>query len=518
MNIFDGRDIRVVARLFDGNDKDLIITFTGRAANPPVEKGFGESYLIKRRVSAIHFISKDNHWWQTPEPAAAIAELRNRGLIGDGRQITLYGSSMGAYAALMLSGQIKPKRLVLFSPQYSIDAKRVPFEKRWRSYAAKLQFDYDDMAAGIDPNTEIKVVYDPFFKPDRKHVELIEKLRPVDRVPVRFAGHNTARTLEELGIITRVIDDLLGGTFSVQKFLQLYRRTRPASCLFWHGLSQTLTQHRHHASAVLAACAAAEIMLTSGRMKDPVLRRDILRSAIEMTAGADIPDMSKAWLGELEKIESSNRRLAHLRAIVARAQGDWLEVDRQIEAALDRNRADGALVAYKVEATAKLAGPEAGLAYSESLPPALSRFPDVQLIRAQLLGEIRDWKGALEVLQSYTRHDRFNLSARVLGARCWLELDLAKSAMKHLNPILHYHIASDKLADDFARVLERVRSPRHAEKFKSRRKRYKNHFQSLMDTLDGIDWQNREEATEALRSFGRPRPARPQAIRSDIAS
>src|SRR5260221_10915465 len=103
MDIFDGRDIRVVGRLFDESKENLVITFTGRAAAPPVEKGFGETYLIKRRVSAVHFISKDNHWWQTPEPAAAIDELRNRGLIGGDRQITLYGSSMGGYAALILS-------------------------------------------------------------------------------------------------------------------------------------------------------------------------------------------------------------------------------------------------------------------------------------------------------------------------------------------------------------------------------------------------------------------------------
>lgn len=181
----------------------------------------------------------------------AIGKLRERGLIGRGQDITLYGSSMGGYASLILSKLINPRRIVVFSPQYSIDGKRVPFERRWRSYAARISFEHDDMAAGIDPAAEIKIVYDPFFLPDRQHVKLIEGHRNVEHVPVPFAGHNTARALEELGVITRVIDQLLFGDFQVRQFLHLYRQTRARSSLFWYGLSQALARHNHHAGAML---------------------------------------------------------------------------------------------------------------------------------------------------------------------------------------------------------------------------------------------------------------------------
>lgn len=516
MDIFEGRDIRVVARLFEESGKDLVITFTGRAAAPPVEKGFGETYLIKRRVSAVHFISKFNHWWQTPESAIAIDELRSRGLLDGGRRITLYGSSMGGYAALILSRLIKPKRIVVFSPQYSIDAGRVPFEKRWRTYAAKLKFDHDDMAAGIDHDAEIKVVYDPFFEPDRRHVQLVEKLRSVEHIPVRFAGHNTARTLEELGLITRVIDELLFGAFSIHGFVQLYRRARPGSCLFWYGLSQTLLSHGHRAGALLASSTAAQIMLSGGRMKDQVLRRDILRSAFAMACEADMPALAIAWLTELKKVESSTTHVAYAQALAARAAGDWQQVAKQLDRLVEKKGGEAAPTALKVEAISNVAGSSAALEYWEGLQPHLKRSPLLIRVQAHLLADTQDWSKALAVLRSYIRHDGLDPVARILCARCWFAAGDPEAAMKQLSPILHYNIPSDKLADEMIQLVEKGRGQRHAHKIRARHKRYKNLFETVMTLLNSIDWRDQNLATEALRSLSGPRPARAQVMPNEI--
>lgn len=506
IDIFDGQDIRVVARLFKESQDHLVITFTGRAANPPVDKGFGETYLAKRRVSAVHFISKDNHWWQTAEPQAAISELRARGLIDGTKKITLYGSSMGGYAALILSRLLKPKRIVLFSPQYSIDALRVPFEKRWRSYAAKLKFDYDDMSAGLDLEADVKVVYDPFFEPDRRHVELIERLRPVAHIPVCFAGHNTARTLEELGIIGQVIDDLLFGDFSVANFLHLYRSRRPASSLFWYGLSQTLSGHDHHAAAALTSYAAATIVLSSGRMKDPALRRDILRHAVSMAYTCSHTAIVATWLAELGKIESSSARIEYVHAVAAWAGRDWAQAGRRLDIALAKSRSDPAYVALKIEVLGKASGPAAALHYSSSLPASLGRVPTVLLAKARLLAYVKDWKSALDVLQQCLRHDRLNPAARALATKCWLELGRPEAAMKNLSPMIHYYIASDEVAEEIAQLFEQVRGRRHGDKVRARHKRYNNLLRTLIGTLDSIDWTDRNNGFDILRRLSQLRP------------
>lgn len=497
MNIFEGQDIRVFARLFDKSSQVLVITFTGRAANPPVEKGFGESYLLKREISAVHFISKDNHWWQTPEPAIAIEELRKRGLIGGNQSITLYGSSMGGYAALILSKLIKPRRIVAFSPQYSIDEKRVPFERRWRSHAAKLSFDHDDMASGIDHRAEIKVVYDPFFQPDHQHVKLIEGHRPVDHVPLCFAGHNTARALEEVGIITRVIDGLLFGDFEARQFQKLYRQTRAQSSLFWYGLSQTLAGHNHLAGAVLASQVAASIMISSGRMKDPTLRRDILHFAIEMACAADMEALANGWLSHLKEVDTNITRLAYCTALVDRANGNWAGVHANIDKVFKRGRSDATHAAIKIEAIGKLSGASAAIAYYKTLSPSWKRSPAVLLAHAGARAEKEEFAAALDILQGYFSQAPRNPAARILGARCRIALGQPDEAMKLLSPALKYHFASDKQLDEAARLLEAGRSKQHAEKLRARHKRYEKHFQNVTRILEGNMPANRPPPAKA---------------------
>lgn len=497
MEIFEGQDIRVFARLVDANPGDLVITFTGRAANPPVEKGFGETYLLKRGISAVHFISKDNHWWQTPEPAIAVEELRKRGLVGGDRKITLYGSSMGGYAALILSRLIRPRRIVVFSPQYSIDGRRVPFERRWRAYAAKLRFDHDDMASGIDHDAELKVVYDPYFLPDRQHVKLIEEHRRVDHVPVPFAGHNTARALEELGIITRVINDLLFADFEGHRFRPLYRRTRSRSSLFWYGLSQTLARHNHHAAAVLASYAAARIMIASGRMKDPLLRRDILHTAIEMACAADMVDVASDWLAHLRKLDTSGMHLALCTALVERAKGNWTNADQNADKVLDRGRGGASPVAIKIEAMGKLAGPAAAIEYHQALSPSLKRAPAVLLAYAGIRAENQEWTAALDILKRYFRHQPRDPAARLLGAQCSIALERPDAAIKLLSPILKYHFASDRQLEEAALLLATGRTEQHAEKLRARHRRYTKAFQNLKSRIEGIDWADRTFASEA---------------------
>jgi hypothetical protein len=493
MIVYEGRDIRVVARLFEEDKSNLVITFTGRAAAPPVEKGFGESYLIKRRASAIHFISKDNHWWQTPEAMEAVAELQRRGWTAADRRITLYGSSMGGYAALMLSGLIKPRRLVLFSPQFSIDPKRVPFEKRWRAYAARLSFDYDDMAACVDHEAEVKVVYDPFFKPDRQHVELIEGIRPVEHVHIRFAGHNTARALGELGIITRVIDGLLFGDITARDFEQLYRQSRAASSLYWYGLSQALARHGHRAGAMLAAAAAAKILLDGRAMKDRVLRLDILRWTISQACDSNMLELARTCLAELETLENSTSRAAYFRALIARAEDNWLEADAQADAAAGRKRNNPLAAALKIETTSRATSPEAAMDMLKALPEAARRAPPVLRSEASALADAGQWTAAIKVLQRYFRHERLDPQARALSARCWRELGQADVAVKQLNPILHYHIASDRLFAEIVQLVESERGPRHAEKLRGRHKRFRRIFASTLASLNATSKDDRAE-------------------------
>jgi tetratricopeptide (TPR) repeat protein len=498
MDVFDGRDVRVVARLFDESKDQLVITFTGRAANPPVEKGFGEAFLMKRRISAVHFISKDNHWWQTAEALQGVAKLEQMGLLDGNRRRVLYGSSMGGYAAFILSRVLKPHRIVVFSPQYSIDAKKVPFETRWRNYAAKLKFDHDDMAAGIDRTAEAKAVFDPFFEPDRRHVELFERLRPLERVPISFAGHNTARTLEELGMITSVIDSLLFGTFDIAAFQRSYRNLRIGSSLFWHGLAETAERFGHRATAVIAAAVSAKVVILGGRMKDHSLKGDILRHAIAGACEADRTELADAWIAEMEAIDGKGR-IELLRAQVSRAKGNWTETAQYLEEVAPRYRDEPAYALLKAEALIHTKGPAAAMSYYEEVPPLLKRETEFQLIAAKALVAEGRWEPALEALRQIFRRDSKNSVGRMLCARCWAELGRPDVAEKQLAPALHYDLPGDRLVRTMLRQLENGGSVGAATALAARHGRSVALFQSAMSALDKVDWRDRKQVPDQLR-------------------
>ncbi|MBS7788965.1 tetratricopeptide repeat protein [Roseococcus sp. SDR] len=453
MILFDGNDIKVVGRQFQATGGDLVITFTGRAANPPVEKGFGETYLEKRGISAIHFISKKNHWWQTPETVEALESLRASGVF-EGRRLTLYGSSMGGYAAMRFSRLLQPYQVVVFSPQFSIDAAKVPFETRWRNYAAKLDFAADNMAEGIDPKSRMLVLFDPMFRPDAKHVALFEALRPVERVIIPFAGHNTARLLSEVGIITAVTGSLIQGGFDCRQFTGLYRRERCTGALFWHGLAETLRAHRRPGAAVLAALASVRLLLKLDRMHDRTLRLDILHSGLAAALELGRLDLAQAMLELATKLDAASARSLNAQAAVARAIGRMEDAHRLAETAANSHPNDLAAMVGLASILTELGRTEQAIAILDRLPPKLQGAPPVLLARARLQVAAEQWEDAKTTLRRFCRLEGRDAEARVLLARCWARTGRPDAAEVQLRPLLSAPIVSPRLAREAVLLLE----------------------------------------------------------------
>lgn len=507
MLVFEGRDIKVVACMFEGC-RDTVITFTGRAAEPPVAKGFGETYLMKRGVSAVHFISKDNHWWQTPEPIEAIRTLRESGLLDGDRRITLYGSSMGGYAALIYSRALRPHQVVVFSPQYSINPKRVPFEQRWRAYAARLSFDHDDMAAGISPDTEIKAVFDPFFLPDARHVDMIESHRPVERIAISFAGHNTARMMQEVGLITEVTDKLILGGFDRANFTRRCRATRGASSLFWYGLAEALHRHVRAAAAGMASAVAAAMVVGSDRMRDRTLRLDILNRAIWDACAFETPHHAAVWLAEVERLDGGGHRTAYARALVAQAKKDYATAVSQARAGVAMSANETAYVALDIEATLQAEGPQAALARCDCAPNRLKKTAPFLLARARAQAADGQWEQARDTLVALCRLERRNPAARALLARAWSQLGRPDAAGVQLAPVLPYPVASPRLAAEIVALLEQGGLPERAETFRARNARFRDGYAALIGEIFLADWTDPAAAVSAVRARVRAATAR----------
>jgi len=202
-----------------------VVTFANYRDSPsdPVQDvpGFGEAFLDGQRIDAIHVAGNGNDWFQYPEMPEALAAIR---AAAGGRRLFTYGSSMGGYAAIRFAGALGAEGAIAISPQYSLDRRVVPSERRWRREAARLRF-----LPWPDPDPPGAVIfYDP-CGPDGAHAGLWAAERPAVLVPLPHAGHPAGMFLLQAGLLGPAVLDILAGRFDRPALLRAARARRRQS-------------------------------------------------------------------------------------------------------------------------------------------------------------------------------------------------------------------------------------------------------------------------------------------------
>lgn len=305
MLIFDGADIVVRQRLEPESDL-LVFCFSARNSAKrnlmtPGEQiqGPGEAFFVKRQIPVILFTARWNHWWQTPEMDRLVDLLEAQGTFQRYRSIVTYGMSMGGYGALMYSKRLHASRVIAVAPQYTLDPKRVPGERRWREDRERYRPHYDDMDAGLISSGQVALLYDPLFKADRVHVRLIEQHRPVDSIVVPFSSHRVGRMLDDMGILSRLIEQSLRTGVDPIAFRSNVRAHRRAGPLYLSALSRAVFR-RGHRTAALAHGERAIGMLEQMVQAHPRQLENVNRTTIM----AEIVRAQAALLGEMGRAEA----------------------------------------------------------------------------------------------------------------------------------------------------------------------------------------------------------------------
>lgn len=251
--IFLGRDLMAHAVEPDERLTNvLVVTFgsldTQIAAGV---RGFGEEFLLKNGVSAIHILPRKKNWYQTAELNKVIELVVYEASRFAG--IVTYGSSMGAYAALLCSNRIGARTVLAISPQFSIDAGKVPFEKRWRRFASQIDFVDDDVNAGIAPNARSLIFYDS-IGPDAQQVRWIAAPR-LERHPLPFSGHGTPGYLRDIGLLSSVTMAAITDNFDTRSFRAQVRSRRADSSIYWENMVYVTLGKPHRARLARVAFA-----------------------------------------------------------------------------------------------------------------------------------------------------------------------------------------------------------------------------------------------------------------------
>lgn len=212
--IFESANVRI--RRVGGSRRDVaFVTFEAHNTDPdPERNAFGEKFLHDHGFTAYHVLANDNFWFQYPEMEAAIAAVRAD--IAPGTELVGYAVSMGAYAAIRFAGLLGAARILAFSPQYSIDPKVIPWDKRWdRLFDRPREVLWEHLMA--PRGVPIYLFYDPHNR-DRHHVRLYDRAADIVRVRVPYAGHATVIVMLQCGLLGQAVLDVAENRFDARAF------------------------------------------------------------------------------------------------------------------------------------------------------------------------------------------------------------------------------------------------------------------------------------------------------------
>ena len=234
---------------------NVVITFSAFNFPPGLDNpGFGEEFLRKYGIDAIHVVPRTNTWFQYPDIAVALNAVVAQ-TAGYACRIA-YGSSMGAYAAINFSDHLEVDRVIAISPQFSIDPEKMPEDRRWLSAAERIRFVHDDIAGLRRSGREIYVVYDDRYELERRQIARIAQAVELNKIPVPFAGHPATAILRETGMLSPLVRQLIAGEFELRTFARRYEAAAPTSAAYNANIAATLPEHRLDAKVRHARLAA----------------------------------------------------------------------------------------------------------------------------------------------------------------------------------------------------------------------------------------------------------------------
>ncbi len=210
--LFDSPALRIACRPSEVETDRTVVAFAGvqgAFGGIPVAEFAGALGRSPMPHDAVFVVDKTRGWYNTtaPDIEAVIAPRLA------GRRVVTLGNSMGGFGALLFGERLGAESALAICPQYAIGADLVPFETRWRDFAAAIPvFRHPaclpDRSAG---GTTRLVLVGADDETDMAHARLIrDRLDAEDGLFVlKGCGHDVAPALKRSGALAAVLDAVL---------------------------------------------------------------------------------------------------------------------------------------------------------------------------------------------------------------------------------------------------------------------------------------------------------------------
>lgn len=133
-------------------------------------------------------------------------------------RVCLMGSSMGAYAAILIGHRICADQVMAFSPQTFIGKwkRLITWDRRWEEYISKIKNKderYTDVVKYLTGSsfcdTRLDVYYCSDHRLDALHARRLKNIPGINLIPVEIGGHLVIKALKEQGQLHKILHDAI---------------------------------------------------------------------------------------------------------------------------------------------------------------------------------------------------------------------------------------------------------------------------------------------------------------------
>jgi len=187
-----------ISKLGTGRGR-LVLCLSGVGmGNVPVQREeFVGASLEGGGSTALYFFDKLRSWFNGEGIVERFSEVAGREIEtgGYGRTIAV-GNSMGGFGAVLMSSVVPLDVAIAISPQYSVDRRILPHERRWRSHIDAIEtFRFPDLGPHFNATTRYYVLHGHKGE-DWRHIRRFPAAPNMRHMVFRGSGHNIAAHLK----------------------------------------------------------------------------------------------------------------------------------------------------------------------------------------------------------------------------------------------------------------------------------------------------------------------------------
>ncbi|MDF0599651.1 phosphoadenosine phosphosulfate reductase [Psychromarinibacter sp. C21-152] len=247
----------------------------------------GLDFAEDKNWSVLHFAASGDTWFRSAAVYAVLDDMVDDAFFEEFDAVTFYGAGMGGYAAAAFSVVAPGATVVAISPQATLDPEVAEWDGRFpasRMLDFRDRYGYaPDMAEGA---ARMHVVYDPCETLDAVHASLFRGDN-VAHLRCRHFRHHIARSLREMDVLHRLIEEAAEGRLTRAGFYALMRRRREHSRFLRNLLFDLDDLDRPYLTALYCAHVLS-------RMNAPAFRRRLNAARARLKDAGALP----AWLPE----------------------------------------------------------------------------------------------------------------------------------------------------------------------------------------------------------------------------